>query len=59
MMVKQDSLRQEYSLQSGLLGLVEINGSGAKDSVEWSSYPRVVIKNEYKLHSSDPVRLFG
>lgn len=55
----QDSLKHEYSLQNGLVCLVEINGSNAKDSVEWSSYPRVVIKHDYKLQPSDPVRLIG
>lgn len=59
MRILQDALKSEYSLQNGLICLVEINGAAAKDLVDWSSYPRPIIKNEYRLNPSDPVRLIG
>jgi hypothetical protein len=55
----QEALKVQYSLPNNLVCLVEINGKDAKDSVDWSSYPRTIIKNDYKLQPSDPVRIIG
>lgn len=41
----QDALRQQYNISIDNICIVEINGLEAKDSVEWSSYPRNIIKN--------------
>ena len=39
--------------------LLEINGTDSRDSIEWSSYSRVLISSSYKLKPSDPVRILG
>lgn len=59
MRILHDSLKSEYNLQNGLISLVEINGVAAKDSIDWSSYPRPIIKHLYKLQPSDPIRIIG
>lgn len=59
MRILHDNLKSEYNIQNGLICLIEINGAAAKDSIDWSSYPRPTIKHEYKLQPSDPIRLIG
>jgi hypothetical protein len=42
-----------------LICCLEINSSNSKDIIEWSNYPRPILKNDYKLKPSDPIRLIG
>ena len=52
-------LQIQYNLSKNMICLIEINGKEARDSVDWSSYPRITIKHNYTLKPSDPVRIIG
>lgn len=52
-------LKADYRIDINLICCVEINGVNSKDVVEWSSYPRPILKIDYKLKPSDPIRLIG
>lgn len=52
-------MRYDYKLDMAMTCIIELNGKEAHEMALWSNYTRPILNIQYKLQSTDLIKLIG